>query len=496
MSESSPSRELSRRRFLTVAAGTAALSALAACQGSTTPAAPAKDAAPAKPAESKPAESKPAAPAAAPAATQAPAAAAAPTQARVVPGQPGAAAQKPAAGKVTAMTFMQENSFIKAFDEHFTKVIIPKYKQETGIDLSFDGVSVGGLQAKITASVETNSGPDATMMGLNWPQLYDQKLQDVTDITDEMAKWGGGWHENIKEAVVAGGKWKGIPLGNVGQAMVYRMDWFKEAGYDKFPETWDELLEVGTKLKAMGRPFGFEYGYGFGDNHGWMYPLLWSYGGREVDKDGKTVVLDSDETAKSVDFARSFFEKTQLPDVLGWTDVNNNRSFLAEQVSCTNNATSILQVAKNEFKHLVDVIGHGANPKGPSGERFALLNAWSFGAFTFSPDPEAARNLVKWLAREDNYTDWLNAADAYYAPFLKKFDTHAMWDKEAKFKPFKDSLPTAHAPGWPAANSRAAAESLAKYVLVNMYLNAAKGMSTKEAVTTATNQLKEIYGKA
>jgi ABC-type glycerol-3-phosphate transport system substrate-binding protein len=226
MSESSSSRELSRRRFLTAAAATAALSALAACQGSSTPAAPSKPAEPAKPAEApKPAEAaKPAAPAAAPAATQAPAAAVAPTQARVVPGQPGAAAPKAAGGKVTALTFMQENSFIKAFDEHFTKVIVPKYKQETGIDLSFDGVSVGGLQAKITASVETSSGPDATMMSFNWPQLYDQKLQDVTDIADEMARWGGGWQDNIKEAIVVGGRWKGIPLGNVGQAMVYRID--------------------------------------------------------------------------------------------------------------------------------------------------------------------------------------------------------------------------------------------------------------------------------
>src|SRR5687768_9154603 len=88
MSESSPSREVSRRRFLTAAAATAALSALTACQASSTPAA--------KPADSKPAEAaKPAAPAAAPAPTQAPAAAAQPTQARVVPGQPGAAAPKP-----------------------------------------------------------------------------------------------------------------------------------------------------------------------------------------------------------------------------------------------------------------------------------------------------------------------------------------------------------------------------------------------------------------
>jgi multiple sugar transport system substrate-binding protein len=464
---------------------------LTACGGSGTPAAE-----PAKPADSKPAEAaKPAAPAAAPAATQAPAAAAAPTQGRVVPGQAGAAAPK-AAGKATSFTFQQENSFIPAFGEHFQKVIIPKYKQETGLDLSFDGISVGGLQAKLTAEIETSSGPDASMLGFNWPQLYDSKLQDVTDIADEMAKWGGGWLDNIKEAVVAGGKWKSIPLGNVGQQMVYRIDWFKEAGYDKFPDTWDELLEAGTKLKAAGRPFGFEYGYGFGDNHGWMYPLLWSYGGRELDKDGKTITLDSAETAKSVDFARMFFEKTQLQDVLGWTDVNNNRAFLAEQVSCTNNATSILQTAQKEFPKLVDVIGHAPNPKGPSGERFSLLNPWSFAAFTFSPDPEGARNLVKFLTREDVYSDWLAAADGYYAPFLKKFDNHPMWAKQPKFGPYKESVPTAHLPGWPAANSRAASESLAKYVVVNMYQNAAKGMPTKDAVATAATQLKEIYGRA
>ena len=490
MSDSSSGRQVSRRQFLTVAAITAALPIAAACGSSSSPTA---TSAPGKPAESKPAESKPAAPAAQPAATPA----AAPTEARVVPGQAGAAAPKPAAGgKVTAFTFQQENSFIPAFDEHFQKVIIPKFKQETGLDLSFDGISVGGLQAKITAEVETNSGPDASMMGFNWPLLYGQKLQDVTDIADEMAKWGGGWLDNIKEATVSGTKWKSIPLGNVGQQMVYRIDWFKEAGYDKFPDTWDELLEAGIKLKEKGHPFGFEFGYGFGDNHGWMYPLLWSFGGRELDKDGKTVTLDSAETAKSVDYVRTLFEKTQLQDVLGWTDVNNNRAFLAEQISCTNNATSILQSAQKDFPQLVDNIGHAPNPKGPSGERFSLLNPWSFGAFTFSPDPEAAKSLVKFLAREDIYTDWIAASDGYYAPFLKKFDNHPMWAKQPKFAPYKESVPSAHLPGWPAANSRAASESLAKYVVVNMYQNAAKGMSTKEAVTTAANQLKEIYSKA
>ncbi len=116
--------------------------------------------------------------------------------------------------------------------------------------------------------------------------------------------------------------------------------------------------------------------------------------------------------------------------------------------------------------------------------------------FLDAPDPEAARNLVKFMAREDIYTEWLAAAEGYYAPFLKKFEGHPMWAKQPKFGPYKESVAIAHLPGWPAANSRAASESLAKYVVVNMYQNAAKGMPTKEAVSTATNQLKEIYSKA
>ena len=117
--------------------------------------------------------------------------------------------------------------------------------------------------------------------------------------------------------MVVNGKWKAIPFGNVGQLMNYRIDWFDEVGVKDFPDTWDGLLEAGIKLKKAGHPFGFELGHGFGDNHGWLYPLLWSYGAREVEPDGKTVAIDSAETARAVDFCREFFQKTMFEDVPG-----------------------------------------------------------------------------------------------------------------------------------------------------------------------------------
>src|SRR5918911_672311 len=434
------------------------------------------------------------------AAPTAPAAgAAAPTAAaggRVIPGQnaPGAAGQAASTGKT--ITLMHESSFVPAFDKFMSDVLAPEYEKQTGIKINYDTVSVGSLQPKVTSAAETNAGPETTLLFFAHPFLYDQKLVDLTDIADDLGKRYGGWHESARDAVVVNGKWKALPFGNVGQIMVYRADWFKEVGYDKFPETWDELLEAGTKLKAKGHPFGFEYGHGFGDNHGWMYPLLWSFGGREVDKDGKTVVLDSDETARAVDWARKFFEQANIQDVLGWTDVNNNKAFLGEQISCTNNASSILTVAKNEFPDIAPNIGHALNPKGPTGERFQLLNPWANAAFTFSANVDEAKKFLAWLHDEKQFSQWLAGGGAFYAPFLKGYENHPMWNSEPRMQPYKESVQYSHLPGWPAAADRRASESLAKYVICDMFAGAAQGKSPKEVIATATAQLKEIYSRA
>ena len=56
-----------------------------------------------------------------------------------------------------------------------------------------------------------------------------------------------------------------------------------------------------------------------------------------------------------------------LEDVLGWTDVNNNKAWLSEQISCTNNAESILWVAKRDFPEIAKVTGQA--PKSARRER-------------------------------------------------------------------------------------------------------------------------------
>jgi multiple sugar transport system substrate-binding protein len=404
----------------------------------------------------------------------------------------GALAPGLAGAQAKSMTVVRESSFIKPFDDYFAKTLCPEYEKLTGVKVSYEATSVGGMLTRLTTIAETKSGPEIAMTGLNQALLFDNSEVDVTDVANGIGKQLGGWHENVLEVVVSKGKWKALPWGNIGQLEVYRTDWFKEAGVNKFPETWEDLLAAGRLLKKKGRPFGFELGHGFGDNHGWLYPLFWSYGAREIDRDGKTVLIDSSETAKAVDFCRKFYQETMFEDVLGWTDVNNNKAFFGEQISCTNNASSILVVGKRDFPEIAKVTDHGLNPMGPKG-RFHLFNVQSHAIAAHAPDPAAAKAFLRWLYDDKQLSPWLVSADAYYAPFLRNYDNHPMWNAEPRYLPYKESLKTSRLHAWPGPPGQQASESVAKYVVVDMFAKACAGTSTKEVIATAAAQLKQIY---
>jgi multiple sugar transport system substrate-binding protein len=274
--------------------------------------------------------------------------------------------------------------------------------------------------------------------------------------------------------------------------MNWRSDWFAEVGFKEFPDTWDELYEAGKKLKANGHPFGFELGHGFGDNHGWLYPLLWSYGGQEVSGDGKTITIDSNETARAIDFARKFYQDTMFEDVLGWTDVSNNKAWMAEQISCTNNAESILFVAKRDFPDIGKVTQQSLNPSGPKG-RFHFLGAISHSIFDFSPVQKEAHDFLRWLSAPKQLGGWYESGVSYYQPLLHAYDNAPMWNVEPRNIPYRDALASSHLPGWPTPPDRRLAESVAKYVVVDMFAKACAGTSTKDAIKAAEAQLKQIY---
>ena len=115
-----------------------------------------------------------------------------------------------------------------------------------------------------------------------------------------------------------------------------------------FPTTWEEYRAVGKKLKAKSRPLGQTLAHAFGDGPAFWYPYLWSWGGKEVEADGKTVVLNSKETIELVKFAVGFWKDAFDEGGMSWDDAGNNRAFLANTISSTSNGASIYLLARSK----------------------------------------------------------------------------------------------------------------------------------------------------
>ncbi|CAN5685118.1 hypothetical protein BH10PSE6_BH10PSE6_26960 [soil metagenome] len=237
--------------------------------------------------------------------------------------------------------WLRWTDFVPASDTYLKGKIIEECKKATGITLKLETVNANDLQSRITSGIQSGAGADIIMTIGNWPQLYAESLADTSDVAEEIGKAQGGYYDVAKQVATVNGKWIGVPWAVGGGLIAWRKSWLEEAGYSSFPATWDTYREAGKKLKAKGRPFGQTAGHTFGDAPGWWYPYLWSWGGKEVEADGKTVVLNSKETLESIKFAVALWKETMDEGGLAWDDTNNNRAFLSQTISATNNGASI-----------------------------------------------------------------------------------------------------------------------------------------------------------
>ena len=287
-----------------------------------------------------------------------------------------ASGRAPAYGQTAAVHWLRWADFVPASDVLLKGPIVQQCQKDLGIKLTVETINANDIQARVTSAIQSGTGPDIIMGLNNWPQLYARSLADVTELAEQLGKEGGGYYDICKTVGTYDNHWIGVPWCTGGGLVAYRKSWLAEAGADKFPANWDDYRAVGKKLKAAGRPYGQTAGHTFGDAPGWWYPYLWSWGGKEVEADGKTVVLNSKETIESVKFAVPLWKETMDEGGLSWDDTNNNRAFLSGSISATNNGASIYLEAKKKPDSyqtekgtpMKDDILHASIPGGAGGQ--------------------------------------------------------------------------------------------------------------------------------
>ena len=252
-----------------------------------------------------------------------------------------ATGRAPAYAQQTTLHWLRWNDFVPASDQLLRKELLPEAEKALGLKINFETVNGNDLQPRVTASVQSGSGADLIMIFNNQSALYAESVIDVSDIAEELSKSEGGLYSYSRAVTSDGNKFNSMPWAIVGAMNAYRKSWFDEVGVTKFPETWETYHEAGKKLKAKGHPIGQAVSHSFGDPPTFVYPLLWSFGGKEVEADGKTVAINSKASIDSVKFMTAFFKETCDEGGLAWDDSSNNRAFLSGTISSTLNGASI-----------------------------------------------------------------------------------------------------------------------------------------------------------
>src|SRR5438477_748325 len=216
-----------------------------------------------------------------------------------------ASGRAPAFAQGTTIHWVRGSDYVPVSDQMLRGKILEQCQKDLGIKFNLETVDGLTIQARVTSAVSSGSGPDIISSINNWAQLYAESVADVSDVAEEIGKTQGGYYETAKAIAFDGKKWIAVPNTIVGLQIVNRASWWNEIGYgpEKYPETWEEWRDAGKKLKAKGRPLGQTLAHAFGDANAFWYPYLWSWGGKEVEADGKTVVLNSPGTIESVKFA-------------------------------------------------------------------------------------------------------------------------------------------------------------------------------------------------
>jgi multiple sugar transport system substrate-binding protein len=104
-----------------------------------------------------------------------------------------ATGQAPAFAQAKTVHWLRWADFVPASDQLLKGQITEECQKATGIKLEIETINANDIQARITSSIQSGTGPDIFMTLNNWPQLYAQSCADVGDIADELGKAQGAF---------------------------------------------------------------------------------------------------------------------------------------------------------------------------------------------------------------------------------------------------------------------------------------------------------------
>nr|WP_317185573.1 ABC transporter substrate-binding protein [Devosia sp. BK] len=251
-----------------------------------------------------------------------------------------------------------------------------------------------------------NADIDVYQTDVIWaPQLAEH----FTDLTEAMKDVVGNHFPSIIESQTVDGKLVAMPAFTDAPALYYRKDLLEKYG-KSVPTTWTELEATAKEIMDAERGAGAAELWGFvfqGNAYEGLTcdALEWvvsNGGGQIIEADG-TISINNEQAAAAIDRAAGWVGTIAPDGVLAYMEEESRGVWQLGNAVFMRNWPYAYALSNGEdsaVKGKFDVAPLPAGD-GEGGRSAATLGGWNMAVSKYSPDQEAAIELVKYLASEE-----------------------------------------------------------------------------------------------
>lgn len=422
------------------------------------------------------------------------------------------------------LRILQWSHFVPSHDKWYDQYA-RQWGEKHNVDVTIDHIGLADLRSTFASEVSAGRGHDIVEF-IDPPSDFEPSVMDLTDLNQDAQKKFGkqvpfatrsSYNPNTR-------KFYGFCHGWTSDPGDYRKSLWEKAGKPNGPETWEDLLTYGAKIKSEQ---GVQMGIGISqelDSNMAGRTLLWSFD-TSIQDEQENVVLDNKKTVEAVKFMTGLFQKTMTPEVFGWTAASNNQLLLAGRASYILNSISAYRSAQKDVPEVAKDVFFTPALKGPRGTAWACEHVIYV---TVIPNfAKANANLAKQflLDRCSNYDRAMWESKLYNSPAFfntslppgdrgypavknakQLRDLHNAWfgndpfvlpgERTDKLLPLRDAERWSTNVGFPGPANPAEGEIFGTFILPNMFGRVAQGQqSAEESVKQAAAECRKIFDK-
>jgi multiple sugar transport system substrate-binding protein len=335
-------------------------------------------------------------------------------------------------------------AFNQQADEYIGKMV-KDFGKSKGIDANYVVVPATVINDRLAAAFQGSAPPDAFMQVSQKSQFYigNGLTVPLDDVLTDLRNVPGGIFENQLAPGQYQGTQQALPLEVDVDPVFARKDLLNEIG-KPLPQTWDELREDAKLIQAKHPQIS-----GFGmtvsntnDAEGQVRNMIWSFGGKVMAPDGRTVVFDSPETRAAYQFIADMFLKDRIIPraALTWDDSGNNIAYQTGRAAFVVNPPSIYYWMRDNDKTLLGNSVMISVPKGPGskGVRGNAVGAWDWMVSKQSKHVDLAKDWLRYFYQPDHYKAVIEQVGGRWAPiYPAMFKTIDLFAKDPAFANFE-----------------------------------------------------------